>query len=91
MVRQRGGRFMLNVSAELSGPDFNERAVVYVYNDAASCIILVSFLSAEVEGGKKVATSWSGCCAAPSSQYLEASERGIERGDAIGENDHVFL
>ena len=91
MVRQRDGRFVLNVAAEVSGSDFDERTVVYVYNDAASCVILVSVLSTEVEGDKKIATGWAESGAASSRQYLEASECGIECGDAIGENDQVFL
>ena len=54
LVRQRDSCVVLNVAADVSGTDFDERAVVYVYNDAASGVILVSVLSTEVEGDKKI-------------------------------------
>ena len=57
LVRQRDSCVVLNVAADVSGSDFDERAVVYVYNDAASGIILVSVLSTEVEGDKKITMS----------------------------------
>ena len=91
MVRQRDGRFMLYVAADMCGSDFNERAVVYVYSDAASFIVLVSILIAEVEGSKNVSTNGSECCVASSSQDLNTSKRDIERGDAIGKGGKVFF